>query len=194
MPLVSKNSEKRYTYGDYLTWPEGECWTILDGVPYLMTPAPSRRHQDYSREFGLQIGNFLKGKPCRMYNAPFDVRFPAYPDQPDNEITNVTQPDLLVVCDRAKLDDRGCRGAPDWIIEILSPSTSLLDLNDKYALYEKSGVAEYWVVDPANQVVTVYLLENGKYQRGGVYGKDDSVAARLFDDLKINLAEVFVED
>jgi Uma2 family endonuclease len=158
-----------------------------------MSPAPSRQHQDISREIEMQIATYLKGKQCTVYDAPFDVRFPDYPDQPDDAITTVVQPDILVVCDKSKLDKRGMRGAPDWIIEILSPATSLHDLTAKYALYEKSGVKEYWIVDPANMIATVYLLQNNAYIRTGVYGKDDTIQSTIFEDFSVNMGEVFVD-
>jgi Uma2 family endonuclease len=193
MPLPEKQKYSTYSYKDYLSWNDGERWEIINGAVYSMTPAPSRRHQDISRELGFQIASYLKGKMCTLYYAPFDVRLPDYPDQPDNEITNVVQPDLLVVCDRTKLDDKGLKGAPDWIIEILSPSTSLHDMTVKYSLYEKAGIKEYWIVDPANALVTVYTLIDGRYIRSGVFGKNDNVPSGIFKDLLIDMTQVIIE-
>ena len=138
-----RKEEARYTYADYMAWEDGERWEIIEGVPYLMSPAPTWVHQGISGELFLQIATFLKGKPCKVYAAPFDVRlFPADDDSDDT----VVQPDIVVVCDRSKLDRSGCRGAPDMLVEILSPSTARHDQLVKLQLYKKAGVREYWIV------------------------------------------------
>jgi Uma2 family endonuclease len=150
----------RYTYGDYRSWPEDERYELIDGAAYAMTPAPSRRHQEVLLELARQVANALEGRPCRPFIAPFDVRLPRE-DEPDDEVETVVQPDLSVVCDPAKLDERGCRGAPDWVVEVLSPATAGHDHIIKRTVYERSGVREYWLVHPVDRIVTVYRLDEG---------------------------------
>ena len=115
MSQTATKRDARYTYADFLTWSDDERWELIDGVAYNMTPAPSRRHQDVSIELAAQFKVFLRGKQCRVYDAPFDVRLPA-PDDTDQTTSTVVQPDLVVVCDSAKLEDQGCKGAPDLVI------------------------------------------------------------------------------
>jgi len=161
MGLQQRDLE-HHTYADYAGWPDDTRYELIDGIAYAMAPAPTRRHQELAGEIFRQIANALKGSPCRPYIAPFDVRLP-HADEVDDEVDTVVQPDISVICDQSKLDDRGCRGAPDWIIEVLSPSTAGHDQIIKRALYERVGVREFWVVHPVDRVVTAYLLENGVY-------------------------------
>lgn len=152
-----------HTYADYLTWPEGVCDELIDGVAYIREPpAPLRPHQELVGEIHFQIRQGLEGKPCRVYIAPFDVRLPRS-QETDDRIDTVVQPDVLVVCDPRKLDVRGLRGAPDWIAEVLSPTTAGHDQMVKVPLYERAGVAEVWLVHPTDRTVTVYRLQNGRY-------------------------------
>lgn len=194
MPLPLKNNGEHWTYADYLTWPDDERWEIIDGVAYSMSPSPSRRHQDLSRNLERQFDNYLMNKDCKMYHAPFDVRFSEQSSSSDNYIDTVVQPDILVVCDKNKLDDRGCNGAPDFIIEILSPSTGGKDLTIKYDLYERHCVKEYWIIHPAEQTLLVFKLgEDGKYGAADRYASDDKVAVPLLEDLVVDLGLVFIE-
>ncbi len=189
----SKQNEK-FTYADYLTWPDDERWEIIDGVAYSMSPAPGTNHQRISRSLSLQIGNFLHGKRCELFVAPFDVRLSERVGLTDEKLETVVQPDLLVVCDPDKLDEKGCKGAPDLIIEILSPSTGGKDLTIKYDLYERHGVKEYWVVHPAEHTLLVYKLgEEGKFGRPDRYAADAKVAVPLLVDLVVDLSGVFIE-
>jgi Uma2 family endonuclease len=191
MGLPQKIGADRLTYRDYLTWPEEERWELIEGVPYDMTPAPSRRHQKLVTDLTVQIGPYLKGKTCELYVAPFDVRLPAG-DEKDEEVNTVVQPDLVVVCDPSKLDDRGCRGAPDLAIEILSPATAPRDHITKLALYEKHGVREYWLVHPTDKIVMVYRLgEGGKYGAPAVYSSEQEVKVGIFEDLAVDLKFLF---
>lgn len=184
-------AKERYTYGDYLTWPEEERWELIAGVPYSMTPAPSRTHQRISGELFKQIALYLTGKTCEVYAAPFELLLPKA-DEEDEEVLTVVQPDLLVVCDPKKLDERGCKGAPDLIIEILSPHTAGKDMKIKLALYERAGVREYWIVDPEYQIAQVFKFEaNGEYGRPEVYIAGDQVKVGIFPDLIIDLGQVF---
>ncbi len=152
--------KKKYTYGDYLTWPDDERWEILDGEAFDMTPAPTTDHQRISRELCAVIHAFLVGKTCEMFDAPVDVLFPKS-DEADEQVTTVLQPDVLVVCDPAKVTPRGIRGAPDFVIEILSPSTASKDLIRKRRLYEIHGVKEFWTIHPTDRMVTVYRRDAG---------------------------------
>ncbi|MGL6160949.1 Uma2 family endonuclease [Microbulbifer sp.] len=166
MALRQRDNEY-HTYADYLTWPEDVRYELIDGVAYLMSPAPTRRHQEFVFEMARQVGNTLEGKPGRVYMAPFDVRLPKG-DETDELVDTVVQPDLLVVCDRDKLDDRGLRGAPDWVVEILSPSTASHDQIRKLAAYERAGVPEVWLVHPTDKTLATYRLENGRYGRAEI--------------------------
>jgi len=179
--------DQRYTYADYYSWDDGERWELIDGVPYLMSPAPLRAHQRILRELSRQFANFLKGKTCELFIAPFDVRLNA-----DTYDDTVVQPDLLVVCDRSKLDDKCCVGAPDMVMEVLSPSTGRHDKLVKFHLYQKAGVREYWIVDPDTKTVQVCVLENGKYVTN-MYGDTDTVPVYTLDGCIIDLKDVFEE-
>jgi len=186
-----------YTYADYLTWQWTEMAELIRGKIYKMSPAPGSMHQKVSMRLTLRIGNFLEGKKCQLFSAPFDVRLPLSSKQSsDKEITTVVQPDLCVVCDPARIDNRGCLGAPDWIIEILSQHTSSKDLREKFEVYEKAGVGEYWVVHPQEQTVLVYVLNaKGKYEgRLTPYVRTDHVAPVTLPGLVINFLEVFPQE
>ena len=154
----AKQTQPGFTYGDYRQWPEDERWELIAGEAYAMSPAPTRTHQMILGEIFRQIANFLEDKPCQVYIAPFDVLLPEG-NEADDAIETVVQPDLVVVCDASKLDEKGCRGAPDWVIEVLSPSTASKDHVRKKSLYERHGVREYWLVHPTDQLLTRYLLE-----------------------------------
>jgi len=191
-PLALK-LEDRFTYGDYLTWDDDERWELIDGVPYNMSPSPKVAHQRILLELGRQFANFLLGKPCHAFIAPFDVRLPEA-DESDDLVETVVQPDLTVICDQRKLDEAGCRGAPDLVVEILSPSTAQKDLKIKFARYERAGVREYWIIDPTGKTVQVFTLgPDGRYGRPQVYTDGDTAPVGIFPDLEINLTEVFTE-
>ncbi len=180
-----------YTYGDYLTWPAGERWEIIEGFAHRLGPAPSRRHQKVLTALLGEFYNYLKGKDCEVYAVPFDVRLPAG-EEKDEEIKTVVQPDIVVVCDKTKLDDRGCKGSPDLIVEVTSPGTASLDYIKKLALYEKHGVKEYWLVHPVDGIVMVYRLgTDGRYERPEIYARDDVVKVSLFEDFNLSLKDIF---
>lgn len=159
---LPKRDTQRHTYGEYRRWPDDVRYEIIDGSAYAMAPAPSRRHQEVLGELFRQVANALEGHSCRAFIAPFDVRLPRGAEA-DDEIETVVQPDLAVVCDQAKLDAQGCRGAPDWVVEVLSPATAGHDHIQKRAVYERAGVREYWLVHPSDRIVTVYRLDGGRY-------------------------------
>jgi len=188
LPVQKDNN--RYTYAEYLEWSEDERWELLDGIAYNIA-APSRRHQEISGELFYQIRSYLTEKPCKIYSAPFDVRF-SEPEEEDGQIRNVVQPDLTVVCDESKLDDKGCLGAPDLIIEVISPTSISLDYVKKLALYEKYKVKEYWIVHPIDNTVMVFILgEDHQYGKPGIYTEDSQLKSRVFADITINLRQVF---
>ena len=191
MRKLAMQTGGRYTYADYLKWTDGERWELIDSIAYNMTPAPSRRHQEILGELYRQLSNYLVGKDCKVYPAPFDVRLP---QEAENEegTTTVVQPDIVVVCDPVKLDNRGCKGAPDLVVEILSPETAKKDLTTKLTLYERVGVKEYWIVHPTDKTVMIFeLSQDGKYGRPQTYGEGDQIPVRTLIDLTIDLVSVF---
>jgi Uma2 family endonuclease len=156
-----------------------------------MSPAPSRQHQSISGEIFKQLAIFLTGKDCEVYHAPFDVRLPEA-NEADEKIATVVQSDIAVVCDQNKLDDKGCKGALDFIIEILSPSTASKDFIEKLGLYEKRGVREYWIVDPFSSRVIVWVMrETGKYAAPKFYSDKDEIGVSVLSGLKISLDSIF---
>ena len=184
---------QRYSYADYLTWLDDKRRELINGFIHLMS-APNELHARISFNWGFWAGSFIrkrKGK-CRIYHAPFDVRFPVNNETEDDKIYNVVQPDICVICDLSKLDEKGCLGAPDLIVEVLSPSTLKYDWNYKFNLYEAAGVREYWIVDPKAKVVNVFLLQpDGKYDLGTVYECFQKAPVRIFEGLEIDLNELF---
>ena len=183
--------DERYSWSDYLSWPEGERYELIDGLAYAMSPAPQRRHQEISGEIFRQASNALKGQPCRVYDAPFDVKLSA---DEDDDAPTVVQPDITVTCDRSKLTEQGMTGPPDLVVEIVSPDSGLIDRRRKFDLYERFGVNEYWIVDQDERVVEVWRLDSSSsYHRSGVYGPDDTVAAAAVPDVVVSLAEVFAD-
>jgi len=195
MGLAQKESARLFCYEDYLSWPEDERWEIINGVAYNMTPAPSLQHLEISRELIISIGTFLKDKPCKLFSAPFDVRFssqPVFTDTSDNVIFTVVQPDIVVVCDYKKLDKRGCLGAPDLIIEILSRESASRDMKTKLSLYEQNGVKEYWIISPFEQVIWLYnLTEQGNYNRPLIFSDNDLIQSTVLKGLSLNVNDIF---
>ncbi len=185
---------KKYSYADYLTWQFNEYVELIKGKVFKMSPAPSRKHQSVAWNLTVQIGNYFKEKGCQAFFAPFDVKLVDHrKSTPNEQIFTVVQPDVFVVCDESKLNDQGCTGAPDWIIEIISPSTRKRDLETKYALYAESGVREYWVIQPNDDTVTVFILDDsgGRYQFKGLYPAEAEVSVQIFPDLTVNMRAVF---
>lgn len=180
-----------YTFADCLTWNESDRIEIIYGEAYMMSP-PMRIHQDVLVELLSQIRTFLKNKPCKVYPAPFGVRlFEESGDKPE-DVDTIVEPDITVVCDHKKLDDYGCKGAPDFIIEILSPSNKRHDKITKLNLYERAGVREYWIVDPQDQTVVVYLLnENNSLKATELYTAKDIAKVTVLNGCEIDLSKVF---
>jgi Uma2 family endonuclease len=190
---LALRDQQRHTYREYCTWPEDVRYELIDGQAYAMSPGPSRRHQEIGFEVARQVADALEGTGCRVYVAPFDVRLPRS-NEVDDDIDTVVQPDLMVVCDRAKLDDRGCRGAPDWVIEVLSPSSAGHDQILKRAVYERHGVKEYWLIHPVDQVVTVYRFVDGAYGKPDIYELKDTLACGILPEVVIDWARVLREE
>ena len=185
-------SNEYYTYADYLRWDESERAEIIDGILYDMSPAPLPTHQFISVELVGQIRDFLKDKPCRVVSAPFDVRPFEKDSDSAKDINTVVQPDILVICNKNKIDDKGCKGAPDFIIEILSPWNARHDVIVKHDLYQRAGVREYWIVDPKAETVTIFLLdEKGFLKPTEYYSADDTAKITVLNDCPIDLKAVF---
>ena len=184
---------KRYTYADYLTWLDDVRRELIEGFIKFL-PAPRSVHAKVGYNISWHLGAIIKkhkGK-CEVYPAPFDVRLPKNGETADDKIYTVVQPDISVICDLSKIDRRGCCGAPDMIVEVLSPSTTKRDMNEKFILYENSGVKEYWVVHPKDRCINVFLLqENGKYNDGALYDWEGKVPVHIFDDYHIDLEDIF---
>jgi len=182
-----------YTYADYLLWRFKEQVELLRGKLFKMSPAPREIHQRVSMYLSGELYNFFKDKTCRFYSAPFDVRIPAKGTKgtTDNQIYTIVQPDLCVVCDLEKIDGRGCIGAPDLVVEILSPSNSRKDLKDKYEIYEEAGVPEYWIVDPDNKAFYRYVLQEGVYIGLPPVSEGDVFRSRKFPEMEIDTRLIF---
>ena len=168
----AQRKEQRFTYADYQRWPEEARYELIDGEAFLMAPAPLIEHQIIAGEIFRQLANALDGQACTPFVAPVDVRLPRA-DEADEAIDTVVQPDVLVVCDPAKIDRRGVRGAPDWLVEVLSPSTAAHDQIAKRRTYERAGVREYWLVHPGDRTLPVYALIDGQYGRPEIYELKD---------------------
>ena len=192
MSIVTKFSDldlnKVYTYADYLTWQFDERVELIKGFIRKMSPAPSRKHQTLSLKLSVLLYNFLDKSKCNLFVAPFDVRLPIPSKKKD---TTVVQPDLCIICDESKLDDQGCNGAPDLIVEILSPFNTKHDLDTKFRLYEEAGVKEYWIVQPTDQNILVYYLVDNKYYGSKPFVTEEFIESKVFPDLKINVSDVF---
>lgn len=190
--IVKKFSDldltKTYTYSDYLLWQFSERVELIKGFINKMSPAPSSNHQSVSYNIiGCFYENFKK-KPCRVFEAPFDVRLPIKSAKKD---TTVVQPDLCVICDESKIDEKGCNGTPDLIVEILSPNNSKHDIHTKFNLYLEAGVLEYWIVNPTEKMVLIYTLKNGEFIGSKPFVEGEILKSSLFPDLKIDVEDVF---
>ncbi|HIJ80509.1 MAG TPA: Uma2 family endonuclease [Desulfuromonadales bacterium] len=194
MPQLNPKKIEHFTYADYLTWDDDKRWELIAGQAFCMSPAPGRQHQELSVALSHYLYSWLLDKPCKVYAAPFDVRLiEAKEHAADDYIDTVVQPDIVVVCDPKKLDDKGCIGAPDLIIEILSPSTTRMDMTVKFELYQRHGVKEYWIIHPNDQTVLVFKrLETGLYGVPDRYCADDTIPVTLLGDLQLDLTKVFL--
>jgi len=194
--LTDLDLNKIYSYADYLSWQLEERLELIEGKIFAMSPSPSRRHQEVSWQLSRVIANYFHKKPCKAFAAPFDVRLIDNDKSARNhqEIHTVVQPDICVICDLNKLDEQGCLGAPDWIIEILSKGNSKKEMKLKYTLYETAGVKEYWVVYPFESAILQFVLNtNNKYELTNTFTEDEIASSYLFPDLRISLQEIFNE-
>ena len=181
---MSHPAEKRdrpFTWNDYRSWPDEERWEIIDGLVYAMSPAPSTKHQSVAGNLFGRLYQGLAGKPCRPFIAPTDVKL---------SNLDVVQPDILVVCDPARITPTHIEGAPDLVIEVLSPATSAKDLRQKKALYERAGVREYLVVDPLEQYAIRFLLGDDGFDKGTVFAADERLVFATLEELEVPLWEV----
>lgn len=180
-----------YSYADYLKWDFEEIVELIKGKIFVKPPSPRRRHQDLLREIIIPIFNFLPKKPHQVYAAPFDVRFSEKPE--DHQVYSVVQPDISVIFDPEKLDDRGCLGAPDLIVEIFSEGSIRMDIKDKYDLYQEFGVREYWIVSPYGNYLQINTLVDGKYQPSKLFTSGDKIVSTVLPGFELDLEEVFEE-
>lgn len=185
MVSAAEKLKQKYTYADYAGWQEDERWELIEGTAYAMT-APLRIHQEIVLKVGVQIERHCQSGPCKVYLAPFDVRLPRQ-NEADDEVDTVVEPDIVVICDKSKLDKKGCRGAPDWVVEVLSPATTFRDMNIKRSLYETHGVREYWIVHPEDRWVMVYTSNtNDHYDKPTIFNMDEPSPVVIFPDLAID--------
>ena len=183
----------RYTFADCLTWGEDERIEIIDGEAVMLS-APTTVHQLISAELMRQLTNYLEGKKCLAIPAPFAVRLFEREGDPPANVRTVVEPDISVICDRNKLDAHGCKGAPDMVIEILSPSNRRHDRLVKLDLYQRAGVREYWIVDAEKQVVLVHTLDEGQYHAPKAYTARDTVPVGVLEDCRVDMKTVFPEE
>jgi len=180
---------KLYSFSDYLNWAFQERVELIRGRLVAMSPAPGKEHQLIAGNLGGLLWTYFRKKDCQYFPAPFDVRLPV---PKDDKTYTVVQPDLCVVCDAEKLDDRGCHGAPDLVVEILSPGNSKMEMTDKFDVYQESGVREYWLIDPLQRIILSYIRnDQGKFIGQRPLSDEDSIQSHIFPDLVIPLSEVF---
>jgi Uma2 family endonuclease len=185
MTFPSEKEQLRFSWSDYKDWPETERWQIIDGQAFNMTTAPNIRHQKITGNLYSTIREQLKGKSCTPFIAPTDVVFDDY---------NIVQPDVLVVCDKNRITDANIQGAPDLVIEVLSPSNSLMDKRLKLQLYERFGVPEYLLVDPLNDLVERYTLVEGAYGRAEIFAWSEKLLLVALPGITLLLWEIFERD
>jgi len=182
-----------YTYADYLLWQLDEQVELIKGKIFRMSSAPMRIHQKLSGKVFYELYNYLSGNKCEVYSAPFDVRLPLK-SLKDEDIITVVQPDICVICDPIKLDKRGCIGAPDIVVEILSAGNNKKELQNKYEVYEESGIKEYWIIHPDEQSFLVYNLIDGKYQASRLMTRGDQFTTPVLPGFVLNLDDVFDQE
>lgn len=192
MQLSDLDLTKNYTYADYLKWAFDERLELIKGKIFKMTPAPGSVHQRQSGRLYAKIYNYLEYKPCEVFSAPFDVRIPRLSGN-DREVITVVQPDICVVCDPAKVDDKGCLGAPDIVVEILSPGNNKKELKNKYEVYEESGVLEYWIIHPQEKTFLKYTLTEGSFVPSKLLTIGDDVTTPVLPGFVLSLEELFAD-
>jgi Uma2 family endonuclease len=188
--LSQLDLNKKYSYADYLTWKLNERVELIKGWIHKMSPAPNVTHQKVSWNISGLISKAFEDEKCKPFAAPFDVRL-FKQNATDSKVMTVVQPDICIICDLSKLDERGCIGAPDFIIEIVSPGNSKKELKTKYELYEENGVKEYWVVNPMEKCVQQFYSHNKKFEYLGSFFDDEKINSRVFKNFKADLKKVF---
>ncbi len=184
---------KTYTYADYLKWTFDERLELIKGYVFKMSPAPAEFHQRIFGKVFFKLYAYLDKKPCAVYGAPFDVRL-VRKTFDDKQITTVVQPNICVICDLQKIDKKGCLGAPDIVVEILSPGNNKVELQNKYEVYEEAGVKEYWIIQPEEKTFFKYILdESSQYQPTRLLTLGDEVTSKILPDFILNLDEVFAD-
>lgn len=189
MQFSDLDLSKSYTYADYLKWQFNERLELIKGKIFKMSPAPGTAHQRVSGIVSNELYNYLKGKPCQVFAAPFDVRLSRTIN--DAQVTTVLQPDVCVICDSAKIDARGAIGAPDIVVEILSPGNNKKELQNKYEVYEEAGVTEYWIIQPTERTFMKYTLVDGSYQPSKLLTGGDVVTTNILPGFSLDLEELF---
>ena len=190
MGEAARKLERNFTYKDYLGWDDDKRYELIVGKVYLMVPAPNVPHQSALRElFGIFFAYF-KNRECEIFVAPTDVVLLEKGEKTE-DAKNVVQPDIFVVCDKEKIAEQAIVGAPDLAVEIISPNTAIKDKREKFALYEKHGVKEYWLVHPEEKTLTVFRLENSRYGRPEIFAEEDIYECALFPDLKVDVSQIF---
>lgn len=192
MQLSDLDVSKTYTYADYLKWAFDERLELIKGKIFKMSPAPGSVHQRISLRLSRWLGNYLESKPCEVFPAPFDVRLPRQ-SLNDKEIITVVQPDICVICDPSKIDARGCLGAPDIIVEILSPGNNKKELKNKYDAYEEAGVLEYWIIQPDEKTFFKYVLTNSQFQPSRLLTIGDEVTTPILPNFILQLDDLFAD-
>ena len=190
--LTQLDLSKRYSYADYLTWQFTERVELIKGWIMQMSPAPSSSHQSSSATIQGEMYSYFKKSSCQLFVAPFDVRLLDNKKSiKDEKVFTVVQPDVCVICNEKKIDERGCIGAPDLIVEILSPGNSKHEMKTKYDLYEENEVREYWIANPLEKNIMLYVLKAKKYQLRKIYFDDEVIESVIFKGLTIDLKDVF---
>ncbi|PJJ79862.1 Uma2 family endonuclease [Mucilaginibacter auburnensis] len=192
MQLSDLDINKTYTYADYLKWAFDERLELIKGKIFKMSPAPGSIHQRISLRLSRWFGNYLEGKRCEAFSAPFDVRLPRLSGN-DKEVITVVQPDICVICDHLKIDDKGCLGAPDIVVEILSPGNNKKELQNKFEVYEEAGVLEYWIIHPLEKTFMKYTLTDGLFQPSRLLTIGDKVTTPVLPEFILDLEELFAE-
>lgn len=193
MEVREPDMSQSYTYADYLRWTIEERFELIKGKVFRMSPAPTAMHQRVSLRVSSELYHYLEGKNCEVFSAPFDVRL-IRKSKRDEDITTVVQPDLCVICDSSKVDERGCLGAPDIVVEILSPGNNRKELKNKYEVYEESGVKEYWIIHPQEKTFMKYVLnDHGTYEPSRLLTMGDKVTTGILPGFELDLDEVFAD-
>lgn len=190
--MAYKNQEVM-TFKKYSTWDEQKRCEVLDGKIINMAPSPLPEHQEISMQLSIEIGSYLRDRNCSVFAAPIDVYL--FEDSNENwideNVRNWLIPDLIIVCDPNKIKRSKIVGAPDLVVEIISPSTAKIDRLDKRLAYQRAGVKEYWIVDPANQIIEVYLLKNHSLELHNVYSRENSITVQILENLTLDLSIIF---